>query len=70
MRAASAILLRPQFGYHIIKLTGKKAERDVPFDEVKDQLKQGLFQQKRNTEITSWIDTMKEQAQIEMIEQQ
>ncbi|MDY0091363.1 MAG: peptidylprolyl isomerase [Candidatus Vecturithrix sp.] len=63
-------IVETQFGYHIIKLTGKKAERDVPFDEVKDQLKQGLFQQKRNTEITSWIDTMKEQAQIEMIEQQ
>ncbi len=62
-------IVETQFGYHIIKLTGKKAERDVPFDEVKDQLKQGLFQQKRNTEIMSWINTMKEQAQIEMIEQ-
>lgn len=62
-------IVETQFGYHIIKLTGKKAERDVPFDEVKDQLKQGLFQQKRNTEIMSWINTMKEQAQIEMVEQ-
>jgi len=63
-------VVETQFGYHIIKLTGKKAERDVPFDEVKEQLQKGLLQQKRNTEVMSWINAIKAQAQIEMIPQQ
>lgn len=64
-------VVETQFGYHIIKVTGKKAERDVSFEEVKDQLQQGLMQQKRNTEIMAWINGMKEEAQIEiMLEQE
>ena len=63
-------VVETQFGYHIIQLTGKKAERNVPFDEVKDQLQQGLMQQKRNTEIMAWINAMKENAQIDMMQEQ
>ena len=62
-------VVETQFGYHIIKLTGKKAERTVPFEEVKDRLKQGLTQQKTNTAVMAWVDEQKKQAKIEMMNQ-
>ena len=62
-------IVETQFGYHIIKLTEKKAERTVPFEEVKDRLKQGLTQQKTNTAVMAWVDEQKKQANIEMMNQ-
>jgi len=59
-------VVETQFGYHIIKKTGEKAERDVPLDEVKDQLKEGLTKQKTNTEVMAWMDNLKKQSTIEM----
>lgn len=60
-------VVETQFGYHIIKLVAKKAAREVPFEEVKDQLKQGLQQQKTGAEVKVWIDDLKAQATIEMM---
>jgi peptidyl-prolyl cis-trans isomerase C len=62
-------VVETQFGYHIIKLTGKKAERNVPFEEVKDRLKQGMLQQKTNSEAMAWIEGLKSEATIEMMNQ-
>jgi peptidyl-prolyl cis-trans isomerase C len=62
-------IVETQFGYHIIKLTGKKAERNVPFEEVKDRLKQGMLQQKTNSEAMAWIEGLKSEATIEMMNQ-
>ncbi|GAK52682.1 PpiC-type peptidyl-prolyl cis-trans isomerase [Candidatus Moduliflexus flocculans] len=59
-------VVETQFGYHIIKKTGEKAERDVPLDEVKDQLKGSLTKQKTNTEVMAWVDNLKKQSTIEM----
>ena len=59
-------VVETQFGYHIIKKTGEKAERDVPLDEIKDQLKGSLTKQKTNTEVLAWVDHLKKQSTIEM----
>ncbi len=60
-------VVETQFGYHIIKLTGKKEARDVSFEEVKDRLKEGLVQQKSNTEVMAWVENLKAQATVEIM---
>lgn len=55
--------IKSQFGYHIIKATGIKDEVVTPFDDVKDQIKSQLLQQKQseafNTKISEWKDAAK-----------
>lgn len=59
-------VVETQFGYHIIKKTGQKAERDVPLEEVKETLKESLTKQKTNTEVMAWVDNLKKQSTIEI----
>lgn len=55
--------IKSQFGYHIIKATGIKDEVVTPFDDVKDQIKSKLLQQKQsdafNSKISEWKDAAK-----------
>lgn len=55
--------IKSQFGYHIIKATGIKDEVVTPFDDVKEQIKSQLLQQKQseafNTKISEWKDVSK-----------
>jgi peptidyl-prolyl cis-trans isomerase C len=60
-------VVETQFGYHIIKLTGKKDARTVPFEEAKENLKQGLLKQKQDTEVRNWVTNLRTNAQIEMV---
>jgi parvulin-like peptidyl-prolyl isomerase len=65
--AVSDIVETP-FGYHLIKVTEKAAERKVTFDEVKDRLRQELFSQKSNTEAQKWISSLRTEAKIEFMQ--
>ena len=40
-------IVKSDFGYHIIKLTGKRAAGTRPFDEVKEQIKGAIMPQKQ-----------------------
>lgn len=60
-------VVETQFGYHIIKVTGKKAQRTAPFEEVKAQIKQRLLQQKINLERRNWVEALKSNATIEIM---
>lgn len=55
--------VKSQFGYHIIKATGIKDEVVTPFDDVKDQIKSQLLQQKQtdafNAKMSEWKDAAK-----------
>lgn len=55
--------VKTQFGYHIIKATGIKDAVVTPFDDVKDQIKSKLVQQKTtdafNAKISEWKDAAK-----------
>ena len=55
--------IKSQFGYHIIKATGIKDAVVTPFDDVKEQIKSQLLQQKQteafNTKISEWKDASK-----------
>ena len=56
-----------QFGYHIIKLTEKKAGSTVPFDQVKPQVLEYLSNQKKQQRVDSFIDEAKKRAKIEVL---
>ena len=60
-------VVETQFGYHIIKMMAKKDAREVPFEEVKEQLKQGLQQQKTGNEVKAWVENLKAQANVEIM---
>ncbi len=51
--------VKTQFGYHLIKLNSKKEARPIEFDEIKDQIKDTLLQQKQQDAYTSKINQLK-----------
>ena len=60
--------VKSQFGYHIIKATGLKDEVVTPFDDVKDQIKQQLLQQKQSEAFNAKIEEWKNAAKVKTYE--
>ena len=60
-------VVETQFGYHIIKLTGRKPERQIPFEEVEGQIRQSLLDQKINTEVNAWIADLRANATVDIL---
>lgn len=58
-------VVQTRFGYHIIKVEEKSGGDSIPFDEIQAQLGPYLRQQKQDTEIRSYIDDLKADAEIE-----
>jgi foldase protein PrsA len=48
--------VKSQFGYHLIKATGIKDGEVIPLDEVKDEIKTALLQQKQRNIFTAEIE--------------
>ncbi len=57
-------IVETKFGYHIIKVTDKKAESTMSFDEVKEKLKPWLKQQEIDKKIQTYLDNLKKNAKI------
>ncbi|MDH5637557.1 MAG: peptidylprolyl isomerase [Nitrospinota bacterium] len=51
-------LVKTQFGYHIIKVFGKKPAGKIPFAEVRDNIMQRLKMTKSNTAVMDYIDKL------------
>ena len=51
--------VKTQFGYHLIKLTAKNPAGEISFDEVKDQIKNVVLNEKRQKAVTSKINQLK-----------
>ena len=51
--------IKTDFGYHLIKVTGLKDSEVVAFDQIKDQVKASLLQQKQSTTFNSKISQWK-----------
>ena len=51
--------VRTQFGYHLIRLDGKTDSKTYSFDEIKDQLKAQLLQEKQQKAYQSRINQLK-----------
>ncbi len=60
-------IVQTQFGYHIIKLTDKKPAGMVPFEQVKGQIGDHLFQIKLGKILQDYIDGLKTGADIEKL---
>jgi len=57
-------IVKTQFGYHIIRLEGTKPPSYVPFDEVKDFIKQKILQEKQSELLEKYIESLKKSAKI------
>ena len=57
-------IIKTQFGYHIIRLEGTKPPSYVPFDEVKDFIKQKILQEKQSELLEKYIESLKKSAKI------
>lgn len=58
-------IVQTRFGYHLIKVTDKKPESIVPYDEAKDEIEQRLRMQKRQRGMRAYLETLKEEANIQ-----
>ena len=62
----SAEPVRSQFGYHIIKLTGRKEPETVPLEKAKPQLMAYLKGQKKQQEIGKVVKEMRDKADVKI----
>ncbi len=60
-------VVKTQYGYHIIK-GGPHTTTTQSFDEVKDQLRKNLQQQRERNGVMAYIDGLEKQAKIEVFE--
>jgi peptidyl-prolyl cis-trans isomerase C len=60
-------LIKTQYGYHVLKVTDKKAEGLSTLEEAKDQLTQFLKNEKSQSETTRLINQLRDQAKVEIL---
>lgn len=60
-------LVETQFGFHIIKLVDKQAERTVPLDEVRTQVQQFLENQARQEQTQTLIKALAAKGKVEIL---
>ena len=60
-------IVQTRFGYHLIKVTDKKPETTVTYDEIKDRLGQYLKQQKLQKEMGLYVERLKSKAKVEVL---
>jgi len=58
--------VKTQFGYHLIKLNAKNEAKEVPFEEVADNLRQMLLNEKRRKAYESKINQLKIMYPVDM----
>lgn len=58
-------VVETQFGYHIIKLTEKRAKDKMPFDALKGRIEESLKQRKIGEQVTAVMEAAKKSAKIE-----
>jgi peptidyl-prolyl cis-trans isomerase C len=56
-----------QFGFHVIKVTDRKPAAAVPLEQVKDQLKVFLQNQKKRQRAEAFIATLRQKSKIEVL---
>jgi peptidyl-prolyl cis-trans isomerase C len=61
-------VVETQFGFHIIKLTGRTEASTTPLDQVKDKISTYLETQKQSKEVATYLETLRSAAKIDYIE--
>ncbi|MFF3103204.1 peptidylprolyl isomerase [Viridibacillus arvi] len=57
--------IKTDYGYHIIKVTGKKAAKEATFENSKDDVKTALMDEKINANYSTWLSSLYEDYEIE-----
>ena len=60
-------IVTTQFGYHIIKVTDRKAASTVPFEQVSPRIKEFLAEQQKQRKADDFIQSLKQKAKIEVL---
>lgn len=60
-------LVETQFGWHIIKVIERREDRQKTLDEVKDQIKQIIVQQRNADAYQTFLDDLRAKAEIEIL---
>jgi peptidyl-prolyl cis-trans isomerase C len=55
------------FGYHIIKVTERRAASTVPFEQVSPRIKEYLTEQQKQARAQTFIESLKQKAKIEVL---
>ena len=58
-------IIETQFGYHIIQVSERTEEGTIAFQTAKDQIIEFLTNQSKQQVISSYIETLRDQANIE-----
>jgi peptidyl-prolyl cis-trans isomerase C len=58
-------IVETNFGYHLIKLIDKKPEGMMPYEEIKDKLKDYLKEEKISNQINLYVEELKREAKVE-----
>ncbi len=58
-------MVQTQFGYHIIKVTDKKEAKQMAFADVKDDLGEGLFEERKSEKMQAYLEELRGKAKIE-----
>ncbi len=58
-------IVETRFGYHLIKVVGKKPAKKMTYAEVKDRLNDRLMKQKMASETNAYIENLRKGAKIE-----
>ncbi|MFC1851910.1 peptidylprolyl isomerase [candidate division CSSED10-310 bacterium] len=60
---------KSKFGYHIVQLVSREGDNAIPFEEMKDKIKEQLFQEKFHLKRLEWIQELKKASYIKIIGQ-
>lgn len=63
----ASTLLQSRWGWHIVKVTGKKPKRLVPFSDMKARIANYLIKEKMQSEFDKWIKEQMQSIYIEVI---
>ncbi|MEK3889215.1 foldase protein PrsA [Bacillus sp. FSL K6-3431] len=56
--------VKTEHGYHIIKVTDKKAAKEAKYDDHKKDIKEILFEEKMQTEYPTWLEKMRKEYKV------
>jgi foldase protein PrsA len=57
--------VKSEFGYHIIQVHDKKAAKDAVYEEHVEEIQKTLFDERIQTEYTTWIEELKKDYEVE-----
>ncbi|WP_282173297.1 peptidylprolyl isomerase [Cytobacillus firmus] len=56
--------VKTEYGYHVIKVAEKQVAKEAVYDDVKEDIKNSLFETEMQTEYTAWLEEKFEEYEI------